>query len=171
MIRITRLVILFCRRLHYVLFGRCVTVHTQAVAKFREIGSGGINLSGLPVFTRRWTISGRTSHSSINSRRTHNSNWNTLSSPPLSGSSRRSPLSSAWSPPLQDNNQNRSDRKFRKPDRGPYPPVWLYVAYFRFLPTCHWIGSLYRTSVNMRSSSHAGADLCHGFCFLAEKEQ
>ena len=35
------------------LFGRCVTVYTQAVAEFREIGSGGIKLSGLPVFARR----------------------------------------------------------------------------------------------------------------------
>lgn len=45
-------------------------MYTQAVAKFREIGSGGIKHSGVPVFTRQWTISGSTSHSGINNRRT-----------------------------------------------------------------------------------------------------
>lgn len=74
---------------------------------------------------------------STNSRPTHNSDLNTLSSHPLSGisSSMRSPLSSAWglcfrtTSAKTDNTE--SLQRSEKQDRGASPP--LCVAYFYFL--------------------------------------
>lgn len=50
----------------------------SSLSEFRQIGRGGAKLSGISVFTPLSTISGNTSHGSINRSHTHNSDRNTL---------------------------------------------------------------------------------------------
>lgn len=123
------------------------------------LGRGGFELRGLPVYTREWTISGSSSHGIINSRRTHSSDSNILSTRPLSAISSNSnrrrrrrnrvPLSSAKGLCFRvtEKENVEGSQKSRMPDQGSYPP--LSVAYLYFLQRCRWPGSCCST-VNMR---------------------